>query len=84
MVFKNSLHKLSSNEILEIFKLWTLHLPAITMNFAFELLIVILKGSDQVAHFTVYGTRLLVSSQLLFELYPEHLVLFTYLGEAVF
>ena len=54
------------------------------MNFAFELLIVILKGSDQVAHFTVYGSRLLVSSQLLFELYPEHLVLFTYLGEAVF
>lgn len=54
------------------------------MNFAFELLIMILKRSDQVAHFTVNGTRLLVGRELLFELYPEHLVLFTYLGKTVF
>ena len=53
------------------------------MDFAFELLIMILQRGYEVTHLPIDGTRLLISSKLLFEFDTQHLVLFSHLGKHV-
>ena len=54
------------------------------MDLAFQLLIVVLEGGDEVSHLAVDGPRLLIGGQLLLEFDAKHLVLLAHLGQHVF
>ena len=61
-----------------------LQLPLVSRDFAFELLIVVLEGSDKMSHFPVDWSGLLVRRQILLEFDPEHFVFAASLGERIF